>query len=213
MGGYGTNMGQTKLYASFRPQEWSSEHPSRERMRVAPEVVAIHMTICSECGELRGRFIDPYDRAERMQTCACPHSDGRTTQGVPWPRYDLNAVVEPCFCCANLLIHTGTLSSPLFCETCLGWAAQLNENEGRVVIPQDRQAASDAANVGMLAVLGRMKAYRLAKIRAQLAMWFGAVPRDGVPTRELVRRASAPTYETFKTFVLAVVPTAAPVVG
>ena len=39
-------------------------------------------------------------------------------------------------------------------------------------------------------------------LRAQLAMWFGEVPRDGVAARELSRRASALAHDRYAHAVL-----------
>jgi hypothetical protein len=126
-------------------------------MRVPAIVIARAMRVCGTCGEIVGTFTDPYDQITRTQTCGCTSADSSRH---PWTGYDLNLAIELCYCCAADVVHSGTLSSPMFCETCLMWVEALNEGEGQVVIPEDRQALLDPSTVGLLGILARMKAYR-----------------------------------------------------
>jgi hypothetical protein len=167
---------------------------TRQRRDLELIAAAAQMSVCTECGDLSGAFVDArYGDVLRLQRCTCPSR--RVTLGEPrWGLRDFNRAAELCWCCAAVLIESGSRWSRLFCGACQADVHASNASGGSY-IPIARDSIANGITRWKLddfyTRLQSLTDWRAARVRA-LMRWTSCSQR--VPA--YIAAATSPSART-----------------
>lgn len=101
------------------------------------------MRVCLDCGKAYGWIGNEVDERRMFQLCRCESKSGvpdsvKTSE--KWERYDFNEELTLCHCCGLEVVSSGSKWSLVLCTECKLQAVDLNQSQGRVIIPIGRHS-------------------------------------------------------------------------